>query len=194
MTEKSTRHKLLRNPSPAENASMKLRERMEAQGFIFYTLTGATLADMDVQRKPFDRAFHRHYPIGDISSRNGEVAVKPRSIFIPGSSGHTLSEQLKLIETYAEVVQADFPGYTAIMGNAADYAELCFLHAEKTQGRLLDEMLYARTPTVTSQSGHGPMVAEVGNFTESGLDIDHWFANEPLGRTYAVPLLVKTGE
>lgn len=95
-----------------------------------------------------------------------EVAINREKLFLPVTVYKAYVDQVKLIESFSEKIGRRIPGVKAIMGQAADYADLAFAHLDKTKDRLFgdrDYYNYTRTHTMV-----GSDAVSVGSFRNGG--------------------------
>lgn len=83
-----------------------------------------------------------------------EVAINPSQPFLPGYY-KTLAQQEEMIEEFSQEIGKKVPGVEAIMGHAADYAELVFAHLDRAKEFLIATKYtgaFVRTKTPTSDT------------------------------------------
>lgn len=144
-----------------------IREHLRAEGLdIIYRLSGKTIRELRDEGNPFWSTWHLgDEGIEELRSKTTLVAVNSERLFLPNSDGKTLSEQLDLLNTYSLGLQSRSGGLmSAIIGEAADYAELTYGLFEHT-GRLLFGPKYenAFTRTSTKVSDENVIVGNFGN-------------------------------
>ena len=169
--------------------SKEAREALDQRGFKVYELTGQSIKTLREQDgHPFRSTWHQSYPEFEaLSSRHSEVAIDPKKLFIPRSNDKTLTQQLDAVASYSKTLQIS--GVEAVLGQAADYAELAFAHLDKTGERLFGEKYdYEYTRTQTRVEGG---VADVGYFcADGGLGVSDWGPDHRGGYIFAAPLVV----
>lgn len=178
------------------------RKNLEINGYVIYRLTGQTIPSLKAARNffiPSSSMFDNKVARSVIA----DVAINPKSLYLKDSQNKTLKEQMKMMEEYAKSIRKKFPGLTAIVGGAPDYAELAFQHLKATgvylfggeDGSPEADISTPRTCT-TSYNGQdktGIYYATVGIHDEfQGLGVGSRKPDERWGEVYAAPLIVST--
>jgi hypothetical protein len=149
----------------------KQKEMLEQKGYVIYELTGQSIASLRDSGHMFWSNWHKGLPFEHITSLKTEVAVDPKEIFLKKSNFHTLEEQLRMVEDFNTQIGMEIPGTIAIIGSAADYADLTFAHYELTGCWLFEQNhekeSFTRTTTPIGESDG----ALVGDFSAFGLGI-----------------------
>jgi len=170
--------------------SAEQRKGLERKGYLVYSLTGQTIATLRDAGHPFWSTWHQGEAIEQVRSMLAEVAVNPRSLFLPDSNRKTLDEQLAMVEKFGRKIAGEVKGVTAILGSAPDYAELAFVHLDQKGQRLFGKDFdydYTRTTTPTGGSGVAVVGIFVGGF---GLNVNDLHRGACYGRVWAAPLVV----
>ena len=180
-------------PVEVRRFSDEARDALINAGYIIYALSGQSVRNHYEQGRKFSSTWHRYdqyEAFENKASMISEVAIKPRTPFIPDSNNKTQKQQEDLIIKFSNDLSVEIKGVEAIMGEAPDYVELAFAHLDSTGDRLFGENYdynCARTKTLTSSSS-GVLV---GDFRDDyGLDIDTWFPDEGDTDIFAYPLIV----
>jgi hypothetical protein len=175
------------------------REGLLQRGYTIYSLTGASIDSHRKAGRSFMSTWHQSHPALEAlpSMKNREVAINVVNPYLPESNEKTLSEQLALINKHSAALMHEVPGTAAIMGEAADYIEIVFLHFDATAAQDSPQFLfgkdkgwyrhYARSKTKVDNAD----VAGVGRFHPArGLSVYHWPADGRIPTVFAVPLIV----
>lgn len=171
----------------------EVRKALEKKGYLFYTLTGQSLNSLRDAGKPFWSSWPEKCPDFDHeTSKLTEVAIDPKQLFLPGSNGKTPEEQLAMVGDFSKRLSIKINGVEAILGTAADYAELAFAHLDATEQRLFGEKYgYDYTRTTSHVGGS---VADVGCFdAEYGLSVSNWDPDDVDPHLWVSPLVVPAG-
>lgn len=170
---------------------------LKRDGYLIYSFSFQTIGSQIHAGKPFWYLFNGvDQQFKEVSSMVGEVAFipNPKRFYLPGSDYKTFDEQTELIEEYGRVLREGLglPDHIkAVMGKAADYAQLAFRHLEAT-GRYLFGKRYgyylAQSRTPTGSVG----IASVGRFdiNEGGLAVESWGTDGTAPDVFVVPLVV----
>ncbi len=172
--------------------SGEARQELEKRGFMVYELTGQeSIKSLREQGFPFWTTWHKDYPDFEAqTARASEVAINPdpRKVFIPGSNGKTLDQQLRMVSDFSRKLGVN--GAIAEIGGVGDYVGVVAKHLNATGVRLFGEKYdydYARTVTPTVGSG----VAFVGYFhADYGLDVYYYDRDNGNSDVWAAPLVV----
>jgi len=184
-------------PLPEEATSVEVRRfndeakaDLEKDGYIINTLTGQSIASLREAGRNFWTTWHKDHPEFEaLVSMQSEVAVNPSQLFLPKSNNKTIIQQQKMIKAFSQKLGKKIPGVEAIMGEAADYADLAFAHFDATGEYLFGERHdhYARTNTPTADG----LVAFVGRlYSVGGLSVYDWHADHGHAIVFAAPLVV----
>lgn len=166
--------------------SPEQRKALEDKGYTFYTLTGKTVASLRDAGKKFYSTWHQGDALEQETSMLIEVAINPKTLFLPKSNMKYFPEQLSMVEEFADTIGDEIPGVTAIIGGVSDYAELTFSHKTATGVRLFGYHYTITTTPVENQD-----IAIVGHFTGAeGLDIDSWVDDARAEYVWAAPLII----
>lgn len=172
--------------------SEDVKRRLEENGFRIYSLTGRSIKSLKEDGKLFASEWHEESPeFEKLTSRRSEVAINPLLLFLPSGRGKTLFDQMIEIGNFNNDVHV--PGMTAVLGEAADYIDLAFLHssisprASKLFGASYDNDF---TKTNTAIGGR---IAAVGKFTSRGLSVVRIDPYDMRVRFQIAPLIVPTG-
>lgn len=146
----------------------EIRELLEKDGFVIYSLTGRSIADLKEEGNFIDivpwvsnRDNTLHIP-----SRQTEVAFHPdpKRFFLEGSSEKTELEQQILLLQFSRQFETSFPGTKVIKGEGADFIELALRYYEDSKKRLFGKKYgYRYTRTNSSSGGHGLVVGRYIN-------------------------------
>lgn len=169
--------------------SPEQRRGLEHSGYILHQLTGQSIATLRDAGNSFWSSLHKGEAFENEHSMCTEVAVNPRTFFLPHSNRKTLSEQLALISQFNAEIGREIPGVIAKLGGVSDYAELAFAHERATGDRLFGrDYDYDHTRTTTPTGGFS--VAVVGSYGDLGLGIFYWHRDISDGYVWAAPLVV----
>lgn len=176
------------------------RKNLERNGYVIYRLTGQTIPDLKAAGNFF---IPSSYMFNNKVARSmtAEVAINPKSLYLKDSQSKTLKEQMKMMEEHAKSIRKKFPGLTAILGGAPDYAELAFQHLKTTGIYLFGgedgspeadiSSPRACTTSFNGQDKTGIYYATVGIHDEfQGLGVGSRKPDERWGEVYAAPLIV----
>lgn len=168
------------------------RQKLEKDDYLIYSLTGQSIRSLREAERQFRSTWHQDYPdFEELTSRQSEVAVNPNKLFLVDSNNKTLEQQIKLIDKFSKQLRGRgrIANVEVVLGEAADYCELVFLHLDITGERLFGEKYqynYTRTKTCVSSA-----IAYVGGFRSGdGLDVGHWDPDCGDGSGWAAPLVV----
>ncbi len=115
-----------------------------------------------------------------------EVGLKPTELALPGSFDRSQANQLKMIEGYSQVLQAEFPAARAIMLPVTGYTQADKAYKERT-GELLFRNYFARALDMLS----GVNAAYAGRYGSSWrFFVNDWDAGRGLAHVGAVPAVV----
>lgn len=178
------------------------RKNLERNGYVIYRLTGQTIPTLKAAGNFF---IPSSYMFDNKVARSmvGEVAISPKALYLKESQNKTLKEQMKMMEEHAKSITKIFPGLTAIVGGAPDYAELAFQHLKATGVYLFggedgspEANICTPHTCTTSYSGQdktGIYYATVGIHDEfQGLGISSREPGKQWGDLYASPIIVST--
>jgi hypothetical protein len=146
------------------------KDALERKGYVIYELTGQSIASLRKSDHMFWSKWHKGLPFEQITSLKTEVAVDPKEIFLKKSNFHTLEEQRRMVEDFSMQIGMEIPGTTAIIGSAADYAELTFAHYELTGCWLFEQNHEKESFTRTTTSLKNSEGILVGDYSAFGLD------------------------
>lgn len=175
--------------------SGEAHQELEKRGFMVYELTGQeSIKSLREQGFPFWTTWHKDYQdypdFEAQTARASEVAINPdpRKVFIPGSNGKTLDQQLRMVSDFSRKLGVN--GAIAEIGGVGDYVGVVAKHLNATGVRLFGEKYdydYARTVTPTV----GSSVAIVGCFSaDRGLRVSHFGRGYGGYNVWAAPLVV----
>jgi len=185
-------------PLPSGEASVEVkrfspeaRQTLEKEGYLIYQLTGQSIKSLRKAGRKFWSTWHEDYPdLEALTSRQSEVAINPKQLFLPDSNRKTLAEQEAMVAEFSRELTQKVEGVEAIIGEVADYGELAFSHLDATSEYLFGEKHnfdYARTKTQAA----GSYVALVGLFDPvDGLGVSSWRCGYGSDDVWAVPLVM----
>jgi len=175
------------------------RKNLERNGYAIYRLTGKTIGELRAAGNSFIPSSYM-FDSKVARSVSAEVAIDPKALYLKDSQNKTLKEQMKMMEEHAKSIRKKFPGLTAIVGSAPDYAELAFQHLKATGVRLFgsedgspDAYVSPRTCTTSyvGQDRFGIYYSSVGGHEEfQGLHITIRKPDQRWTDVYAAPLIV----
>lgn len=189
----ATERGLQERPLPQiEYFSPEARDELEDRGFIIYSLTCRSIRSLKAMGYEFGMDWHERYAdLETLPSRNSEVAFNPAMLFLPRSNKKTLVRQRAMIAKYSTELAREVPDVEAVMGEAPDYAELAFIHFDRSHYHLFGSIYglgWARTVTRVGSMGKGVVV---GRFLDDGrLFVDKEYPDEKGDSIWAVPLIV----
>ncbi len=96
------------------------REHLQALGYIILDLEAKSIKDLKAEGVQFWSTWHADKPLELEKSRQGQVAVKAKNMFLTGSGKKTVEEQDRIINSYGENLSEQVPGTEAVMGSPAD--------------------------------------------------------------------------
>lgn len=168
--------------------SPEMQSAMESEGYHIYdpNPSGSTIASLRSAGYPFLLEWHRGNKLESIASSMCQVAINPRQLFLEKSHGKKYAVQRKMLAIFNEIVEKQFPGVAAIIGNVADYSYVTFLHKDTTGETLFGEQYEYGFTTTTD-----PNLA-IGGFHEGGLKIIPIRPTESNSFLGLTPLLVPT--
>lgn len=173
------------------------REALEKQGYIVYSLTEKSIKTIIELGRPIRSSWHKDYPDFEAhGSMRSEVAINPKALFLPESYDKTLPQQEAMVAEFSQVLEKKVPSVKALIGDAADYVELVFLHLDATRRSqskavyLFGERNYYNE-TITKTPVGDSSVARVGSFTTNeGLRIGYLDTGDGHPLVSAAPLII----
>ena len=170
--------------------SPEAREILGREGYVIYLLTRQSIESLQGAGRESWLRWHKNYPrLVARASRQSEVAVNPRQLFLPESNGKTLAEQETMVKKFSEKPDRKIEGVKTIIGEASDYVKLDCLHLGATGEQLFGGRKpgygfpYIRSKTLLSGTGS---VCVTDPFGE-GYRADIWVRHVD---AWAAPLVV----
>jgi hypothetical protein len=181
--------------------SNEAKEALKKQGkYVFYELEGQSIKTERDANREFSTNWHNGYSdFESLPSMHSEVAINLNCLYILGSNNKTLSQQEAMVERFSKDLGKKVKGVKAVIGGAADYVVLTFLHLDKTTKEGKPDRLFGekyrygntitKTPTDWSSS-----FAIVGGFNYrhhvGGLAVERLNSLSGLSHVYVAPLVV----
>ncbi len=172
--------------------SLETRQALEKEGYLIYQLTGQSIKSLREAGRKFWSAWHKDYPDFEaLTSKLTEVAINPKTLFLPDSNRKTLKEQEKMVKEFSQNLSRKIKGAEAIIGETPDYVELAFRHLDAT-GNYLFGKEYSYNCTRTKTLTVGSFVALVGYFfgPRRGLYVYRCFRDAGRDCIWGAPLVV----
>lgn len=160
-----------------------------------YLLSGQSIKSLREAGRKFSKRCRSYPDVENLTSRLSEVAINPNQLFLPGSDRKIFEEQIRILQDFSFALSKGrnrIQGVDAILGTASDYAELVFLHLDKT-GEYLFGSEYGnvtRTATITraiTDDSFG--IISVG-CDDNELILSHWSPLHRLRGLRVSPLVV----
>ncbi|MBI2195594.1 MAG: hypothetical protein HYU48_00940 [Candidatus Levybacteria bacterium] len=191
------RNKELEPRPEIKRFSEEARTALAKEGYVIYELTGRSLISLMIEvGEPFDyEIWEREYPqFMTKTSMICEVAINPSNVRLEGSDNKTLEQQLSLIAAFSAEISERINGVEAVMGDAADYAELIAIHYFRTKKMLFvgvdGTRFQAVTKTRISRETHIANVGHIGFFPPRPSILVTGGIGDGSHGFFAVPLIV----
>jgi len=172
--------------------SPEQRKGLERKGYLFYPLTGQTIASLRDAGCQFSSTWHEGDSFETLASRRVEVAINPKRLFLSKSNEKTLDKQVAMIAEFGKKIGSEVAGTTAILGSVADYAEVYFAHLVQTEQLLFGKDFdynSTRTETPTDKSNSVYVGQDYGHY---GLNVHYMSQDDGHTCIWAAPLVVPT--
>lgn len=166
--EDGTSQSIEQTPGEIRKFNPETKKALRDQGYIFYTLTGQSVASLRESGRHFFTKWHIGQPFEELPSRKSEVAIKPEEFVLQVSDNRPLWKQIKRVESETTRFNRTVKGAKKVIGGVADLAELAFLHLDATKKN--PDYLFGKNhgyhEGITTTRVNDSQVASIGIFGE----------------------------
>ncbi len=177
-------------PSRIKKFTPESHQNLENLGYLIYTLTGQSILNLQEAGRKFWTNWGNNHQFEIVCSRLSEVAINPNRLFLPQSNNKAYYQQDSMVKVFSQRLAKKFFRVRAIIGEAADYAELTYLHLDTTHDGLFGDKYgcdYTRTKTFTV----GSLGVIVGDFgSDRGLGVERCAIDEGASTLWVAPLII----